>query len=224
MTRIILFDIDLTLIHTNGAGRVAMDATLRERYGVEEPTAGIRFDGRTDRAIFLDALAKLRATDDDAFSGLVAGYLARLPAALTERGGAVLPGVEEILDELARQAAPVGLATGNMRRGAAAKLGHFGLWGRFAGGGFGDDEVERSRVVRRGMDEMAAIGRLAGETATSIVLGDTPLDVEAAHAAGARALAVATGSYDVEALKASGADWVFRDLSDTVAVLDALLN
>lgn len=221
MTRLVLFDIDLTLVHTNGAGRVAMDATLVERYGVADPTAGIRFDGRTDRAIFQDALARFGTADEVEYEALVEGYLARLPGALRVRDGRILPGVEALLDSLADARALVGLATGNMEAGAAAKLGHYGLWGRFAGGGFGDEEVVRANVVRRGIENLA---RLSGAAASCVVVGDTPLDVEAARAAGARALAVATGSFDAEALRASGADWVFADLSDTAAVLDVLLN
>ena len=224
MTRLVLFDIDMTLVHTNGAGRVAMDATLLERYGVAKPTAGIRFDGRTDRAIFLDALAKLEATSDGEYDALVAGYLSRLPLALNERGGAILPGVVQLLDALERTDATIGLATGNMRAGAAAKLGHYGLWERFVAGGFGDEEVVRANVVRRGIEEFARIAGVAGRSVDCIVLGDTPLDVEAAHAAGARALAVATGAYGTEALADCGADWVFADLSETAAVLEVVLG
>ncbi|MGD9933958.1 MAG: HAD family hydrolase [Dehalococcoidia bacterium] len=224
MTRLLLFDIDMTLVHTNGAGRLAMDATLLERFGVAQPTAGIRFDGRTDRAIFLDALAKLEASTDAEYDALVEGYLSRLPLALKERGGTVLPGVTDLLDALEPAGAAIGLATGNMRAGAAAKLGHYGLWERFAAGGFGDEEVVRANVVRRGIEDLARIAGVIPREVDCIVLGDTPLDVEAARAAGARAMAIATGAYDEGALRDSGADWVFTDLSDTAAVLEVLLS
>lgn len=203
---------------------MAMDATLAERFGVAQPTAGIRFDGRTDRAIFLDALAKLEASTDAEYDALVEGYLSRLPMALVDRGGAVLPGVTDLLDALEPTDAAIGLATGNMRAGAVAKLGHYGLWERFAAGGFGDEEVVRANVVRRGMEDLARIAGAGARPGDCIVLGDTPLDVEAARAAGARAMAIATGAYDVAALRDSGADWVFANLSDTAAVLDVLLN
>jgi phosphoglycolate phosphatase-like HAD superfamily hydrolase len=221
---LVLFDIDLTLVHTNGAGRLAMENALVELYGVANPTDGISFDGRTDRAIFQDALARLGDATDAAIARLMAAYLARLPGSLAERGGRVLPGVPALLDALAAEGAAVGLATGNLRAGAMAKLGHFGLWERFAAGGFGDAEVVRARVVREAITALAAAAGRGNAGAGAVVVGDTPLDVEAARAAGARALAVATGRYSIDDLVAAGADAAVADLSDTSAVLDLILS
>lgn len=226
MPRILLFDIDLTMVKTQGAGRTAMDAGFAREFGVEQATEGIHFDGRTDRGIFAEVLERHGFGGDALVANLqrfVEAYLEFLPGTLAEKGGEVLPGVEALLDALAPSDALVGLATGNLRRGAALKLGHFGLWDRFAGGGFGDDHSIRAELVRAGIAELAAHGGLSGEPEV-IVLGDTPLDIEAAHLAGAKALGVATGRFSVAELLESGADFALPDLSDTARALDLLLG
>lgn len=226
MTRLILFDIDLTLVTTHGAGRAAMTEAFRALFGIDDPTAGIRFDGRTDHAIFTEVIAVngLGGNGNGVYQRVVDGYLARLPGFLRAKGGGPLPGVGPLLDALAAEGAPVGLATGNMRRGAQAKLSHFGLWERFAAGGFGDETPDRAEVVRSAIANLAAAAGHDPDPAACVVIGDTPLDVAAAHAAGARAMAVATGSYTVEALRESGAQYVLDDLADTARVLDMLLG
>ncbi|MCC6388801.1 MAG: HAD family hydrolase [Dehalococcoidia bacterium] len=225
MARLLLFDIDMTLIRTHGAGRGAVNTVLARLSGVEEATAGMRFDGRTDRAIFLEALGRhgLGGADPErAFEAFVADYLAELEKSLEVLGGVVLPGVPALLDALDARGQLLGLATGNMERGARVKLTHFGLWERFAAGGFGDHTPVRAEVVREGIDALARVIGCDPDPSATIVLGDTPLDIEAAHLAGTRCLAVATGAFDVDALRAAGADWVFADLSDTTRVLDVL--
>lgn len=111
-----------------------------------------------------------------------------------------------------------------MRRGAEHKLRHFALWEPFAGGGFGDHHTVRADLVRAGIDELSRLHALDGGNIEVIVLGDTPLDIEAAHATGAKALGVATGRYSVEELKASGAEFAVEDLSDTQTALEMLLG
>lgn len=226
MTRLLLFDIDLTLVTTHGAGRAAMTEAFRQLFGIDDPTAGIRFDGRTDHAIFTETIAVngLGGNGNGVYERVVEGYLARLPASLRAKGGGPLPGVGALLDALAAEGAPVGLATGNMRRGAQAKLGHFGLWERFAAGGFGDHTSERAEVVRCAIANLAAAAGCGTDPASCVVVGDTPLDVAAAHAAGARAMAVATGSYSIEALRESGAKYTVSDLGDTAAMMEMLLG
>lgn len=225
--RILLFDIDMTMIKTDGAGRAAMELAFAREFGVEKATEGILFDGRTDRGIFFEVLEKHGFGGDQIlpnFARFAEAYLEVFPAWIARRGGVVLPGVHDLLDALAREEVILGLATGNMRRGAAHKLGHFGLWERFAGGGFGDDHTVRADLVRAGIEELAALFTLDPDPANVIVLGDTPLDVEAAHAAGARALGVATGRFSVDQLLESGADFAVEDLSNTGASLEMLLD
>ena len=226
MARIILFDIDMTLIRSQGAGRSAMNGAFSEAFGIEAATEGISVGGRTDRAIFAQIIATHRLPPDAeaAFQRVSAAYLQRLAGSLAARPGVVLPGVEALLPLLQQSHGAVGLATGNMRRGAETKLAHHGLWHWFSGGGFGDDTPVRADLVRAGIRDMAALLGIDADPRETIVIGDTPLDVEAARAVGARALAVATGSHTIEALRESGADWVLDDLSDTDAVMKLLAS
>jgi len=225
--RILLFDIDMTMIRTDGAGRGAMERAFAHEFGIENATEGISFDGRTDRGIFLQCFER-HGLDGEAvdanLSRFIERYLEGLPGWLKQKGGTVPPGVRELLSRLEEEDAVVGLATGNIRRGAAHKLGHFGLWERFAGGGFGDDHVVRADLVRAGIQELEAAYCLGAGECQVIVLGDTPLDVEAAHLAGAKALGVGTGRFTPEQLRGSGADFALADLADTDRVLEMLLG
>ena len=108
-------------------------------------------------------------------------------------------------------------------RGAELKLRYYGLWDRFRGGGFGDVSSDRTKVLAAAIETLAEAGGVDVAAASAIVIGDTPRDVSAGHAIGARVLAVATGNYDEDALHESGAEYVLPDLRDTQAVLDILL-
>ncbi len=226
MARLVLFDVDLTLNTTGGAGRKAMSEVFRRLTGLEEPMAGISFDGRTDHAIFMEALALHNLADGDLagmYRKTTEAYLAQLQRTIGRTGGQVLRGVGEIVVALGAEGGAVGLATGNLRQGAKIKLGHYGLGERFAGGGFGDDTPVRAEVVRVAIEALASAAGVDPDPEECVVVGDTPLDVEAAHLAGARCLAVATGSYSVEALREARADWALADLGDTAAVRGMLL-
>jgi phosphoglycolate phosphatase len=225
MARLILFDIDSTLISSNHAGRTAMDRAFFEVFGIEEATAGASFDGRTDHAIYLEVIARhnLSGGGDplDAFRRAVAAYLREIGPALVQRSGHVLPGVQALLATFSAGQRP-GLATGNIREGARAKLSHFGLWDCFVAGGFGDDSPVRADLVRDGIANLAAALDIEPDPRDCLVVGDTPLDVEAAHLAGARALGVASGRYSLDELFAAHADWALPDLTDTPTVLRIL--
>lgn len=204
----ILFDIDGTLMTCGGAGRVAMEAALRSFERSPDALPG-SFAGRTDRGIVQHALGE--AYDDESFARFEAAYLAALPAALAARAGRVLAGVSARLLELERRAW-LGLCTGNSARGAEAKLRHVGLWDHFRSGGFGDDAIERATVVRFALGRAAAHAGVPAEALPAVVVGDTPRDVAAAHAAGLPCVAVATGPYGFDFLAAVGADAVLADL------------
>lgn len=222
MTPLLLFDIDMTLIRTTGAGRLAMERAFEELFGVPRATEGMHFDGRTDYGIFLEALRRFHAEPESRVEDAFERYLQHLPSALGERSGEVMPGVRELLETLGGRRAAMGLATGNIRMGAEAKLRHFELWEHFRGGGFGERTQVRSELVVEAIVDIARHHGVDPDPASAIVIGDTPLDIEAAHAAGARAMGVATGRFSVAELLAAGADMAAEDLSDTAGILELL--
>lgn len=228
MTPILLFDIDMTLIRTRGVGRAAMNDAFAELFGVASITEGMRFDGRTDRGIFLEAMLKIGVAEeehDTVFGSVSARYLELLERELAvTKSGIVLDGVTDLLAALAGEQAAVGLATGNLREGARLKMQQFGLWQHFCGGGFGDHVHERTSLVANAVREIAGVRGIEADPARAIVIGDTPLDVAGALTNGARVLGVATGAYSEADLLASGATWTAATLADTPRILDILLN
>ena len=226
MTRLLLFDVDATLVLTGGAGGRAMTVAFEELFGASDGFAGIAMAGRTDPAILADALARIgRALDADVLDRFRAAYCRRLrdeivpPAA----GKRMMSGIAELVAALApRPDVFLALLTGNFEEGARIKLEHFDLWRHFRCGAFGDDAIDRPALVPIARARAAALG--AGEVADdrAVVIGDTPLDVACALESGVRTIGVATGGYDVQALRAAGAHTAFKDLSDTFAVVAAL--
>ena len=216
----LLFDIDGTLVRTGGAGKAAMEAALREAFGVPEIRDVVPFSGRTDLAIGKDLLAVHdRPSSPEHVTQLTQHYLDRLPAALDRLGGEVCPGIRELLEHLhPRSDVLLGLLTGNVRAGAKKKLGHFGLWEYFCLGGFGDGHTDRDDVAR---SAIAAVKSHIGSVnpAEVWIIGDTPLDVKCARAVGAKAVAVATGWDSLEELKRCEPDYAFADLSDVPKLL-----
>jgi phosphoglycolate phosphatase-like HAD superfamily hydrolase len=230
VTRIILFDIDQTLIWSGGAGGVAMAQAFHQLFGIEDGFRKIEFSGRSDSAILRTAMdhhGLLDGPDADfptEMARFQETYYALLePALEAATGRRVMPGVSELLDALSgRDGVRQGLATGNFRRSAFMKLRHFGLDEHLREGGFGDDAEERPELVRVAIERMA--GGAPADPASIWVIGDTPLDIGAARANGVRSLGVATGPCSVEELSAGGADLALPDLSDTDSVLSALLG
>lgn len=230
MGKVLLFDIDQTLLFTGGAGSRAFTATFEEIWGVKDAFANVKFAGRTDPAIVRDALAfaGIAAGDDGEFARAIERfrerYLEHLRATLpTTPGGRVLPGVPALLDRLKTiENAFVGLATGNFREGARLKLAHYDLGDYFLDGGFGDDAEDRGQMVAAGARRMLAHASVPAGAHEVIVIGDTEHDVNAARVNGFLAVGVGTGHMRRQALLDAGADLAFDDLSDTDAVLAAL--
>lgn len=214
--RVYLFDIDGTLISSGGAGKAALEAALAAEFGRPPDLGGVTLGGRTDRGIARDVLEHHGLDASPAgIDRYLAAYLAHLPRTLRERPGRVLPGIEPLLAELlAWSEAAVGLLTGNVVAGAETKLAHYGLWGRFAFGGFGDRHHDRNDVARDALASAETFLGRAIDREQVWVIGDTPHDVTCARAIGARALAVATGSARRAELAETGADLVVDDLSD----------
>ncbi|MGC3997903.1 MAG: HAD hydrolase-like protein [Anaeromyxobacter sp.] len=227
--RVILLDIDGTLLHCGGAGRRSLELALADRCGpLDGRLASLRLDGMTDRLIVREALALLaHPFTETACDEVLAAYLVHLRREIHGPGYRVLPGVEPLLGRLAEAGTAHGLCTGNIADGALLKLARGGLdvwfdWGERAIRGFADDGEARERLVA------AAVARATRHLpdlapAEVLVVGDTPRDVAAAHAVGCRALGVATGHYDQAALAACGADAVAGSL-EAPAALAAILG
>ena len=231
--RLILFDIDGTLVDCGGAGRRALLAAFEQlfRPGSVAGAMLVPFAGKTDFRIFRELahalgieskrLARKRAEFERA-------YETALRHELDQDGGPpqrVLPGVLPLLTELAnRDNARVGLVTGNIPLGARLKLERFDLNRFFEGGGFGDDAPNRRGVARAAREDMARRSGIEFEARDVVVFGDTDEDVDCARANGFRSIAVETGWAEPGSLKAARPDALFEDLSDTEAVLRVIFE
>ena len=216
--RILLFDIDGTLLSADGAGRRALSQAFRDVTGVEEALAAIDFRGMTDRLIVEQALAQLApiaaTCEPEAIYALYVKHLERELA--QSQGTRALPGALELMNALDWQseAFAIGLGTGNLEPTAHLKLNRVGMAGLFSFGGFGSDHRLRSEILRIGaLRGSRRLGRDPSECDT-IVIGDTFHDVDAALAIGARAVCVATSGRSVDELEARGAHYAFESLED----------
>jgi phosphoglycolate phosphatase-like HAD superfamily hydrolase len=215
-----LFDIDGTLLLSGGAGSRALDRVFLARYGIETAMAEVDLGGKTDPWILTDVISRRLGRPPHAgeLDEVLAAYLPLLQEELQHSKFRLMPWVDEALDWLDEQrGVHLGLATGNVRIGARAKLERAGLWWRFAFGGFGCDSPERpvlvQRAIERGHDRAGA--RCADREV--VVIGDTVHDISAARANGVRVIAVATGSVDRATLAAAEPDAVFDTLEELPA-------
>ncbi len=216
---LVLWDIDGTLVYTAGHGRWAFNEAFEAVVG--RPPEQVDFAGRTDHQIALSMLGGERDHLPQVLEELAGALEARKEAMRAE--GYAYPGVVEVLEALhERDDVVQSLLTGNIEVNAAVKVSAFGLerWLDFGVGAYGSDPHERRS------DLVAVARRRAaqkyGEPTGAVLVGDTPLDVGAAQEAGARAVAVATGFADREALKASGPDAFLEDFADTAAAVAAI--
>jgi phosphoglycolate phosphatase len=224
---LLLFDIDGTLLLSGGAGIRAMTRAFEDVFGVRDAFAGSDVAGRTDRFILSCALTKAGFADTpeqhqlfrDTYVPLLREEILK-PA--TGRYG-LMPGIDALLAQLQdRGSVHVALLTGNYEPAAYVKLGHFGIERFFGWGAFGEESTERDELARIALRRAETRGLSAAARERSVVIGDTPHDVTCARAIGARVLAVATGNFSEEDLRAAGADVTMPDLSDTDRALQAL--
>jgi phosphoglycolate phosphatase len=218
---LVLWDVDGTLVHSASHGRYAFEEAFQEVVGGTPER--VDYAGRTDHQI---ALAMLEGNTDH-----LPAVLEQLVVKLAERKdamaaeGHVYPGVPEALEALHGADGVINsLLTGNLEANAAVKVGAFGLdrWLDFEAGAYGSDPHERrSDLVAIARERAAA---RYGEPTGAVLVGDTPLDVLAAREAGARAVAVATGFADIDALRESEPDVLLQDLSDTEAAIRAITS
>lgn len=226
--KLLLFDIDGTLLTTHGAAFRAFRRALEEVYGRTGPIDDYDFHGRTDPQIARELLTMDGLEDPEIDAGLDAlwtAYLSEFEAELRKPDvrTEALPGVVPLLDALhERGEHMVALLTGNIESGARLKLGSVGLWDRFDFGAYGSDHERRDRLpavaVRRAR-ERAGIHFRGRDV---VIIGDTPFDVSCGRSLGVWAIAVATGTHSPAELQEAGADAVLEDLRDTDRVLACL--
>jgi phosphoglycolate phosphatase-like HAD superfamily hydrolase len=211
----VLFDIDGTLISTGGAGAVAWRRAFEELHGIAADIGKYSDAGMTDpevgRRTFIHTIGRVPSTEE--LDRLMAVRLRHLPQAVAEGTGyRVLPGVVDLLPRLAAAGYLLGLTTGGVEAAARIKLERGGLNQYFGFGGFGSDSDDRTELTKCAVARAAALDGNGLRSRDCLVVGDTPLDVEAAHGAGAIAVGVASGRYSVDELRAAGADRVIPSL------------
>jgi phosphoglycolate phosphatase len=226
--RLVLFDIDGTILRSDGAGRRAMIAALREVFGGAGPEDH-RYDGKTDPQIVREVMRLEGHHDahiDERMDALMTLYLAHLERELEQADTFVYPGIRELLAALeARDDTILGLLTGNLREGAHAKLRAAGIDpGRFRVGAFGSDHEHRPELPALARRRAQAELGIDLEGHHLVVIGDTPADIECGRSLGVRAIGVATGSYTVDELQRYGPHAVFETLADTDRVVSAIVD
>lgn len=218
--KLLLFDIDGTILSTDGAGSRAVRRAFEKVQGVDAKIEMIDFAGKTDplilKDIYLNALGREHTPKEE--EKVYFHYIEYLREEIKTAEIDVKPGIRKLLHTLSdRDDILLGLGTGNIEQGARIKLGQVGLNDHFKFGGFGCDSEHRTEVLKQGI-ERAHKHTNTGFTQT-FVIGDTPHDINHGKAAGARVVAVATGYYSKEELIEHGPDYFYEDLSDTESVI-----
>jgi phosphoglycolate phosphatase len=217
--RVVLFDVDGTLIDTGGAGGRSWSFAFREAFGVEGDIRKFSEVGMTDpvvaRETFTGTMGREPSTDE--VIRLMMRYVLRLPVEVDSSPGyRVMPGVEDLLARLVEADTLLGLVTGNIEGAAHIKISRARLGRYFLFGGYGSDSSVRSDLTRAAIARAEALSGHHIDPAEVMVVGDTPRDIEAAHGAGTIAVGVATGEFAVDALRSAGAEHVLRSFADDV--------
>lgn len=228
ISRLLLFDIDGTLLHTSGNAVQALLAALESVYGKTPPSDGFLMDGKTELRIVHELLAMSRLARQDVESRLHEfwpSYAIELKKRILPATTVVYEGVRELIKALGqREDVLIALLTGNCEAAARVKLDAAGLGGAFSFGIFGQHHEDRQRLPRLALDEAERRFdiRLAGKAV--VIVGDTPADILCAKPLGLRSIAVATGRYTADDLASFRPDYVFENLSDIVSILRAIFE
>lgn len=222
--RLLLWDIDGTLISTGAAGHRAIALATAERFGGNGDLEGVEIAGRTDISIAHQVLTKYgEPITEESLHSFLELYIELLEQELPNTRGHVMPGVLPLLQRAENRSDTIlGLLTGNLRRGAQLKLEHYRLWHFFALGAFADDHHDRNQL---GAFALSRVEERRGEKlpATQVdVIGDTGHDIACGKAFGARTIAIATGSWPREQLAQYNPDFLFDDLSNVNEVISTL--
>ncbi|MGI8891264.1 MAG: HAD hydrolase-like protein [Chthoniobacterales bacterium] len=222
--RLLLFDIDGTLVDTGGAGIQSLKKVLQEQFSIADELDDIEVAGKTDSGIVHQILRKqnipVTPEKTSAFLDLYVEYLAD---ELPHRSGRILPGIKELLSRLqARPQNVLGLLTGNVERGAKLKLAHYGIWDFFEFGAFADDHHDRNKLGPFAQKRARERYSLDFAGADIDVIGDTPHDIACGKAIGARTIAVTTGNFSREELVKHQPDQIMDDFREVEMVMALL--
>lgn len=224
LKKLLLFDIDGTLVDTGGTGFPALQLALSDGFGIQDDLSHISLAGATDTNLCREILTFHQIEPTAAnMAHYLDGYLFHLQKLMPEKSGRVLPGILELLEKLQeRPELVVALLTGNLIRGAEIKLDHFGIWHFFEFGAFADDHHVRNELGH--FAKARALEKHGTEfpPESIYVIGDTPKDIACGRAIGAQTVAVATGEYSLEELEKFTPDFLFKDFSATAQALEKL--
>ena len=222
--KIVLFDIDGTLISTGGAGTRSLNIAFEEVLGIKEAFKNFEMAGKTDVQIIKEGLFihGIKPTFT-LLQELIKHYLKNLDRQMNNNAKHLKPGVASFLDIIQKLKYPTGLLTGNLENGARIKLEPFGLNSYFPFGAFGSDHEDRRYLLPVALARFSRISKYRVPFQQCIVVGDTPRDIACAKPYGAKVIAVATCPYSFEELSKTDADLVVQNLSETDKILNFII-
>ena len=220
MVRLVLFDVDGTLVHTGRAGSQAFAKTFATEFKASNGIEKIKFAGRTDVNLVREffGIHNIPPTAEN-FERFFERYVFWLDQILAHSAGKICDGVPEFIDDLRTLPQPptLGLLTGNIRLGAEIKLRHYGLWDHFKTGGFADDHEDRNHIAAAALERGRRVLGNDLQPGEVVVVGDTQFDIRCGKFIGAKVLAVATGGARLDELKQHRPDWAVEDLTRVTA-------
>ena len=222
--KLLLFDIDGTILTSGGAGVRALRLGFHRHFGIQDDLSNIDMAGRTDSGIAREILATHQLPQSiENITALLDAYLHHLAIEIPQTAGQLLPGIIPLLTLLHQRTDIVlALLTGNLARGAEIKLRHYGLWHYFEFGAFADDHHDRNQLGHFAKTRAHQKHGHEFPPQSIFILGDTPHDITCARAIGAKAIAIATGKFTRAELSVHQPDFLFDDLTDIDAVLAAI--
>ncbi len=221
-TQAILFDIDGTLIESGGSSDRAWHRAFEELHGVDVQISKVTGKGVPDPAVGRQAFEAVigRKPSDEEMAKLMARRLQHLPEEVESSDGyRVMPGTEELLDQLIDRGVLLGLVTGNVEAAAHIKLARANLNRFFSFGGYGSDSPDRGELTKKALERGGVVFGTELDRSRCFSIGDTPRDIDAGHFAGIEVTGVATGKYTVEQLREAGADAAIESFEDRLPLL-----